>query len=860
MHGPTGVGKSRLAEECLARAVSEGFRGARVTASSAAAAVPLGAIAHLVPSEVDLSDPVTGFEAAASALSGPARTRRWAVWVDDLQLLDAASAMLLRQLMDIGVIRLIATIRTGEPAGEAVDALTRGDAVHRLDLETFNEDQVDVLLRTVLGGPVTHGTLKRLYTVSGGNALYLREMVHGALAKGALTHDGEIRALGEISLAGTPQLTELIKSRLATVGPDGWPVLELIALCEPLPLGDAEAMASSQVLAELEFAGLIGTTRDQRRTTLTLAHPLYGEIIRAGLPALRRRALLLQQSERTESRGARRRDDALHTTAWRLSATGTADPLLLARAAVLARRGHDYQQVTTLLQAIPDEHHSASSRMLLGEALFQLGRCDHAETILAGIDTTTVGEQDQLAITLVRTANLLWSNTSTATAFAVNDAALESVTDPRGRRTLRLNEGFMRIAAGQIHKGLDQLDDMQPDVDHEHDVDAWLRGALMKPVGLALVGRTREAMTWAERAHTVHRRVDEHALVSHPSVHRISLVLALTEAGQLEEAYEAGKSAYADLPHFDKVVRVWLALCIARASWLAGHPTTARRWWAEAATAARSIDLIKALRPALSGIAACAAVLGDLDAADAAITELTTYPPLPPGPLSSGEVHLGQAWVWTARGQLAKARAVLTKAAQAARDTGHVTGEALLLTDIARLGGAKDVTTRLSQLADTCDGAFAPARAHLATALAADDPGQLLTAADELEEIGADLLAAEAATAAVAGWHRLGLARNAAASTRRASALLTRCEGARTPPLATSKAAAPLTTREREIALMAATGHSSKDIAAALTLSVRTVDNHLHHSYTKLGVTNRRELAEALGVRNSSSARWTTRP
>lgn len=45
--GPAGIGKSRLAEECLALAVRDGLGGGRATASVAAAAVPLGAIAHL---------------------------------------------------------------------------------------------------------------------------------------------------------------------------------------------------------------------------------------------------------------------------------------------------------------------------------------------------------------------------------------------------------------------------------------------------------------------------------------------------------------------------------------------------------------------------------------------------------------------------------------------------------------------------------------------------------------------------------------------------------------------------------------------------------------------------------------------
>lgn len=51
-----------------------------------------------------------------------------------------------------------------------------------------------------------------------------------------------------------------------------------------------------------------------------------------------------------------------------------------------------------------------------------------------------------------------------------------------------------------------------------------------------------------------------------------------------------------------------------------------------------------------------------------------------------------------------------------------------------------------------------------------------------------------------------------------------------------------LTPRERQIAVLAGHGRSSKQIAADLRLSVRTVDNHLHVAYSKLGVRNRRQL------------------
>ena len=41
-------------------------------------------------------------------------------------------------------------------------------------------------------------------------------------------------------------------------------------------------------------------------------------------------------------------------------------------------------------------------------------------------------------------------------------------------------------------------------------------------------------------------------------------------------------------------------------------------------------------------------------------------------------------------------------------------------------------------------------------------------------------------------------------------------------------------------------GHTSRDVADRFGLSVRTVDNHLAHVFTKLGIASRAELRDAL--------------
>ncbi len=86
----------------------------------------------------------------------------------------------------------------------------------------------------------------------------------------------------------------------------------------------------------------------------------------------------------------------------------------------------------------------------------------------------------------------------------------------------------------------------------------------------------------------------------------------------------------------------------------------------------------------------------------------------------------------------------------------------------------------------------------------------------------------------------------------RAGGLSARAGGLRTPPLARNVGVEPLTAREREVALLAAAGRSSRDIANRLYLSARTVETHLARVYRKLGITSREELGEALGMARSS--------
>ena len=57
-----------------------------------------------------------------------------------------------------------------------------------------------------------------------------------------------------------------------------------------------------------------------------------------------------------------------------------------------------------------------------------------------------------------------------------------------------------------------------------------------------------------------------------------------------------------------------------------------------------------------------------------------------------------------------------------------------------------------------------------------------------------------------------------------------------------------LTPSERRVALMAADGRTSQEIAQALFVTTKTIDMHLNHSYAKLHINSRKQLAAALEV------------
>jgi DNA-binding NarL/FixJ family response regulator len=240
--------------------------------------------------------------------------------------------------------------------------------------------------------------------------------------------------------------------------------------------------------------------------------------------------------------------------------------------------------------------------------------------------------------------------------------------------------------------------------------------------------------------------------------------------------------------------------------------------------------------------------------ADRALETLAAFDALGLPTMLPGETDLLQARAWTAAAaaDLPAARAQLEAAADLGEEIGDLIGAVSALHGLARLGRARDVATRLADLATQVDGDLVTTRAAHANALATRNSEHLDKVASDFEDLGAILYAAEARAEAAVVLRRGGDTRKAAAAEQHAARLLARCEGAATPPVRMITARVRITSGELDIALQAAAGRTNKQIAAELHLSVRTVESHLQRVYEKLGVSGRHELTDALRDRPSA--------
>lgn len=855
--GASGVGKTRLAREALAAAEAEGCDTRWAAASRAVAAVPFGALAHLLPPAGEKSTHLQILQQAEVWLAERAGGRRVVVGIDDAHMLDDASSALLFHLVINGIAFVVATVLTGEPAPGPVTALWKEGVAERLEIQALARAEVAELIEAALDGPVEGITKERLWQLSRGNILYLRELVRGGRQTRDLAcSDGMWRWEGPV--IAPPQLAELIGLRIGGLPPELRDLGELVAFGEPLAFSmlDRAGVSAADVEAA-ERVGLLATEEAGPDIRVRLGHPLFGEVIRAQTPQMRRRTVHTALAEAAGSADGLPPEEVVRIAVWHLEAGTLPEPELLVAAAGWALTALDYQLAEQLCRSAGRAGTDWQAERLLAQALVGQGKAGPAEELLAGQSARARTDGERAEIVSVRALNLYCGLNQPERARAVLDEAVAHIGDPIQFADLAATRGRFLLHGGRCPQALTVVGPVlaDPGVPHRVRLEAMATATM----ALVACGRYDDAIAIATRGLEVARPVAGEGWLLALDELAATQAIAHLWSGQFATAATLAKSGYQQAldARSSPNVALW-AVVRGQLAGARGAMTEASVWLREAVTILRRSAPLHPYQGSIARVgfdtlALVSALTADPAGAQAALdqAEALAGPPIRlfdtwPGPV--------RAWVAAARGQMPAAVDLALSTAAEARRRGQPGCELIALHDAARLGAAARVATRAGELEAMVQGDLASLFVRHAHALTDADAMVLDDIAASFAALGANLLAAEAWAAAAGAYRRAGRAGSAATSAARAAALAATCEGARTPALTGLHEPVGLTPRELEMARMAAGGLSSRAIAAQLVVAVRTVDNALGQVYTKLCIGGRAELAAIFAVPGSAPA------
>ncbi len=875
--GEAGIGKTSLLE--YAASVATGATLLRATGSEAERDVPFGGLAQLFrPTAADLDRlPAPQAQALGVALalrSGPVADRlavgaavlsllvRWSedrplgLIVDDAHLLDRPSAEALafacRRLLADPVF-VLAAARLGEP-GALLEAGLPTRTLAGLDLAGTGQ------LTRERGADVPATSLAQVHRATGGNPLAVIALV------------AEPERLREVT-PGVPvpvpaRISAWFARRAAGLDPDTHRVLLLAAAGD----GDLASVARACAALGLDVGGLAAAERAGlvtiRSGRVEFAHPLArASVYAAADPGDRRtlhralaaavpegdvdrRAWHLAQAalgpdeaaaaalETAGDRAAGRGAHAVAATAYERAAQLTVDPGDRARrlltAGSSAWRGGDAAWTLALLAGVPDLDPPARVR---GETLGLRGDievfCGSPERAYRlQVEAATLLADDDPSRAMVLLTEAVWASVLSSDARAVLDAAgraerlLDRPLSDTARAVGTLAAGMARVFAGRpgaelIRSGVELLaatDDpagapMRPE---------WL---MLGPLFLRESGTGRTLVRAA---------LDEGRARS--AVGTLpGLLFTIARDGATTEHWTSAAADYGEAIGLARELgqTTMLALLLAGLSWLearqghadacrehaeealalcARNPVSIAQVWAEYALG--ELALISGDVPAaverLSGLLD---LLAELDIGD---PDVSPAPDLVEAYLRSGRTE--EAAELAARyGADAAAKALPWAQARAARLRGLLCGWDEL----------DDRFAEAFALHERTPDVFESARTKLAYGARlrrarrrSDARGPLREALDCFDRLGArpwaDVTAVELEATGETVARRGGDER------------------------------AALTPRELQIALLLAEGRTTRETAAALFLSPKTVEYHLRHVYTKLGIASRAELTASL--------------
>lgn len=825
---------ARLAARASGRPVRE------LRCDPAARRVPLGVLAPLVAGADDVPADGPGEVARlVSAVLGDT-TEAPVVVVDGAEDLDDRSALVVAHAADAGA-SLVLVVRRASRLPRPVAAWRRSATVTEIELGPIDDSTVARLAADRLGGPVEPVVVRALTRLVGGAPAAIVDVLGTAREQGTVERYALVwRQVRPLTLP--PVLHARVDVVLDRLGAGPRRVVDVLAVARELPASLLEALVDPRHLQRVDDAGLLAHRATPTGDHVAIADPLVrsSALGRLSPTALRRLATTVRSALSDPPTASGSADEVLLRARLGLHAGSRIDPGTGLDAARLAIERGEAELGEQLCRAVLAHDDDLETRILLGELLTTLGRSQEAERLLADVDPATT--EHRALVVGVRATNLAYHLEAVDDALDLIDRTVADLGESPWSAELVGLRGVITLMQGRPREALELVAPFLAEGTGRHFCEA----ATAAGPSLVVLGCHLDAAELAQRAFEERLRLGDQLMLASHGLHALIRSFALSAAGRFEEAdLLAGLVMDAAVELGDRDAQMWAGIMAGRSLLDQGRLEEAYATFDAAAAAATDVNLVPHLGWARGGAVLAAAQLGDLVAVRHAIDALDACPPTELG-LMAPELVRARAWAEVARGDLRHAATLLGHAADLARGTGEAGLELLALHDLVRLGRTER-SSRLAEVGEAVQGELPATRVAHGAALAASDPIELMAVAQRFEALGALLLAAEAANHA--RWTHEQRGERSAAERCRSLVVRLRARSPRatTPALDLRPGVSDLTAREREVGALAATGMPSKEIAARLGVSVRTVDNLLQRVYRKLGVSGRDTLRTEWG-------------
>ena len=769
--------------------------------------------------------------------------------IDDEQWLDAVSARALRyalRRLDDRPVRVFATHRTGELDDFLLLPREHTEDLHLGPLSIAALRQALRPVVTTIGRP----SLEAIHHLSGGNPMYALEL--------ARVHDRAPQR-APASLSGT------LSARLVACPPSIRAIVETAAALGPVSPERLQAACAAR-FAEVADAVERGLLVLDDAMRVRCSHPLLASVALAGMaPATRRRlhqrlaGVVTDPDERARHLAAACTERDAATAAELEEAARRAGR----RGAPSVAAGFSAHSV----RLTPLDDGRALARRAVAEILHRAaaGETVRAVAMLDAVMSTLPPGRERVAALMLRTG-LDFGHAEEILAQADHDAESDELL--RGR-LLDLRAYMTYMYRGDVPRARLMATEALAIADRHGDAELQMLAAVNLATTALLAGAPQPPLM--ERAMELGRHVRGLRLGRWPDVERARHDLWGGHLAAARATFERLQQMTAESGiEFQRPYRL---SDLAAVELAAGHLAVAAQLaddGIESATDAGNLPVVMWLRYP-DGLAA--AHRGDDERAMAAAAAMDTWglehDELPRRlmahhvrgvlALASGDAPAAQVELLAGVGLARRAGqahpgvvAVLPDALEAAADAGAITLAAELAAELDGQAAALELPW--------VDAAARRGRGLAATAARDPDAAvHLAAAARALDELGYALDAARAWW-----WHGRSLHRRRPPSSgrrrthRRPSTVPVDgrppvgrpCR--RRPRRIAGGATGALTATEARIAELVAAGHRNSDVAAALFVSVATVEATLTRIYRKLGVRSRTELSRRLTERSTS--------